>query len=83
MSVVLSKAAMATLVIVFPDIDEAGLSDTEIDLISYVEIFLVDLIFWNNIGNFFIYLKMMSEFRRFMRNLLCCRSFRKKGERNG
>ena len=82
-TLVLSKIILASLINIFTDINEAGLSKTEIDMISYAEIFFTDLIYWNNIGNFFIYLKMMPEFRRFMRNLLCCRSFRKKAERNG
>ena len=77
MTLVLSKIIITSLLSIFQDIDEAGLSDTEIDTVSYVEVFFTDLIYWNNIGNFFIYLKMMPEFRSFMRNLLCCRCFHK------
>ena len=41
--------------------------------VHLVEILLLHVIFLNNVGNFFIYLKMMPDFRRFMLNLFCCR----------
>ena len=45
---------------------------TDAEAITVVETFLMEAIFSSSIYNFFIYLKMMSDFRRFMRNLICC-----------
>ena len=48
------------------------MSDVEIAILNIVSLLLTEIIFLNNVGNFFIYLKMMPEFRCYMRNLLCC-----------
>ena len=49
------------------------MSRAKFTALQFAESLLIEAIYLNNVGNFFIYLKMMPEFQRFIRNLLCCR----------
>ena len=56
--------------------DDVEITDEGITILYILEVLMVRIVYVNNIANFFVYLRMMPEFRRFMRNIMCCYYFR-------
>ena len=73
-TMVFSKIIFLCLRFLIPD--DVEMTDEGITILYILEVLMVRIVYVNNIANFFVYLRMMPEFRRFMRNIMCCYYFR-------
>ena len=71
-SLVFTRIILVCIQILIPADFYMQISESGFFAITLIENIAFEMTILNNVGNFFIYLKMMPEFRHFMRNLLCC-----------
>ena len=76
-SMVLSKLLIYCIRRIIPEEYLLNMSDSEFTAMLILEAFSIEMLYLNNIGNFFIYLKMMPGIRYFLSRTFCCCIHRK------